>query len=105
MSKKKVGKITGYKPVGSYILVEMLTAKEASGTMLELGVNAKPSVPQGYILDIGPCVKEEEYGFKVGDRVILVGNFVPLNSLKEGDRDLGVLLPHDIKSVVEESHE
>lgn len=93
--------ITGVRAAGTMILVEMLTPQEAMGTKLALGVNAKPSAPQGYIVDIGPAIKADEWGIKVGDRVLLQGTYVPV-PYSNGQREFGVVMPHDIKCVLQE---
>src|SRR5688500_16909394 len=66
------------KPVGNQILVELLTPQEILGTTLHVG--DKPGIngaPQAYIRAIGPKV-DPDYGFQVGDRIVLSGTFTPL---------------------------
>ena len=93
----KVGSISGIKATGAFIIVELLTAQEAAGTQIELGSNSKVP-PQAYVVDIGPALKAEEWGIKVGDRVLLQGNFVPTPKIK--DRMLGIVQAHDVKCVL-----
>jgi len=102
----KVGKLNGqYEVVGMGILVEHLTAKEAMGTELTLGNKSTPQYNQAYILQIGPMIKAQEWGFQVGDRVLLQGNYVPVPRAKGDDnpRQLGVIDPAGIKCVLQES--
>ncbi len=94
---KKTGKICGVRATGMMIIVEMLNPEESMNTKLVLTQNAKVP-PQGYIVDIGPSLEGQNLGFKVGDRVLLQGNFVPIPRFTEG-RDMGVVQPHDIKCV------
>lgn len=98
MSKKVVGKVCGFKPVGTMVFVEMLTAEESSGTQLCLG-NAKPTTPQAYVVAVGPAFKEAEWGYKVGDRVMLAGTYNPVPNYDEG-RDKGSVLPHEVRGIL-----
>lgn len=97
-------KIINCKPVGNFILIEHLTAQEAIGTKLLVGA-AKVDVPQAVILDIGPNVELERFGFKVGDRVIVQGSFVPVPMYGGGERERGLVDPHAIKGIVIEEEE
>jgi hypothetical protein len=101
---KRAGSVCGVRATGTMIIVEMLTAQECAGTILSLG-STKPSSPQGYIVDIGPALKPEEWGIKVGDRVLLQGSYVPVPFNRTADRELGVVMAHDIKCVLEEAND
>lgn len=104
MSLKRAGSVCGARPTGTMILVEMLTAQESMGTVLSLGNNTKSPSPQGYILEIGPALKPEEWGLKVGDRVLLQGSYVPVPWHRTfSERELGIVMAHDIKCVLEEA--
>ncbi len=98
-------KVRSARATGNLVVVEMLDAKTALQTNLTLGLNTE-APPQGYIVDIGPMVETDKYGFKVGDRVLLQGKYVPIPLVKGvNDRELGVVMPHDIKCVLEENDE
>jgi len=100
-----VGRIIECKPVGFNVLVEMLTPNELLNTKLTLtGSDAKGIAPQAYILAIGPGVPIDQYGFKVGDRVLLQGTYVPVPELDEADRKCGLVEPHNIKATLIESN-
>ena len=95
-----VGPIQDVKAVGQLVLVEQLTNEEAMNTRLIVGEDAKVP-PQAYILDIGPLVKASEWGFKVGDRVLLQGTYVPVPRFERANqRKLGMVQPQDIKAVI-----
>jgi len=101
---RRAGSVCGAKATGTMILVEMLTAQETLGTVLSLGNKTKSGSPQGYIVGIGPALKAEEWGFKVGDRVLLQGSYVPVPWTRHGtERELGIVMSHDIKCVLEEA--
>jgi hypothetical protein len=103
MGRTEPGDIVGIKATSHMVVVEMLNAQESMGTRLSLGVNAK-APPQGYILDIGPGIELDKYGFKVGDRVLLQGTYVPVPNIKgANNREIGVVQPHDIKCLLLES--
>lgn len=99
----KAGNVVNAKAPGTMILVEMLNAQEVAGTKLLLGHNSKPATPQAYILDIGPALKAEDWGIKVGDRVIVQGTYVPVPQYRgSNSRELGIVQAHDIKCVLQE---
>lgn len=100
----RAGSIVGAKATGSMVLVEMLTAQEAIGTVLTIGENSK-GPPQGYIVDIGPALEADKWGIKVGDRVLLQGSYVPVPKVRSGGRELGIVQAHDIKCVLQEEHD
>lgn len=102
-----VPKIKSVRPAGTCVLVEVLTAQEALGTILSVQGNVVNGAPQGYIKDIGPNVDLSKFGYKKGDRVILQGNFTPLpegESLPRENQHRPLILvePHQIKAVLEE---
>jgi hypothetical protein len=80
----KVPTISSVRPCGTQVLVELLTAQEALGTILQMG-------------------------FKVGDRVTLHGNYTPVPEghkfkRKNSHRPWILIEPHQIKAVfVEEA--
>jgi hypothetical protein len=97
----KIRKVTDYKAVGNTILVEMLTPEEAAGSML--ATTGKST--QGRIVDIGPALETDKWGFARGQRVLLQGTFVPVPKFPDGDdRELVVVDAHMIKChLVEEA--
>lgn len=101
---KSIPAVTGVKPCGSQILVEVLTAQEALGTKLVVSESTSINgAPQGYIVATGPKVATD-LGFKVGDRVTLHGNFTPVPEgqkfdRKNPDRPWILIEPHQIKAV------
>ena len=99
----KAARVVDAKATGTFILVEMLTAQEASGSSLIINDNAKVA-PQAYIVSIGPALEADKWGIKVGDRVLLQGNYVPLPKItnRPGSRELGIVQSHDIKCVLQE---
>jgi hypothetical protein len=99
----RVPGVVGVKPCGSQVLVELLTAQEALGTVLHVDSAASVNgAPQGYIVELGPSTPE--LGFKKGDRVTLHGNYTPVpegQKLKRGNTHRPWILidPHQIKAV------
>lgn len=87
-------------PVGNQVLVERLTESELSTSSLHLTGGEKSS-NQGYVLALGPQVNRE-YGIKVGDRVLLQGNFVPVPNFDDSKREKNLLLPDYIKAILVE---
>lgn len=90
---------TGVQPLGSQVLVETLSAQEALGTTLHVQEETKVGAPQGYILEVGPNVNLDSYGFRIGDRVILTGNFTPIpEKVGRSHRMMILVEPHQIKA-------
>jgi co-chaperonin GroES (HSP10) len=96
----KVPDIVDIEPVGTQVLFEELTAQELQSSTLYITGSSKNGPPQGYVLKVGPKTDSEEFGFKVGDRVVLTGNYTPVPG--EGERSLGLVEPHQIKAVLVE---
>ena len=104
--KVALPKIRDVNPVGTCLLVELITPEEIMGpTKLHMPEGAKTTVsgaPQGYIKKIGPKVSED-WGFKIGDRVVLQGSFVPLPEAScLNGRALCTVEPHTIKAILVE---
>lgn len=94
-------KIQGCQPCGSCILVEQLGDQELSnGSVILPTSGTSIHLPQGYILAIGPEVPEN-YGFEVGDRVLLQGTSNPVPNFGQ-DRELALVEPHTVRAVLEE---
>lgn len=96
-----VPKVIDIVPFGSTILVEILNAKEALGTLIEVNKDAKVGAPQGYVLALGPKL-DPECGIKVGDRVMMQGTFVPVPDWDHSPRQKGILEIHNIKALIKE---
>ncbi len=99
-----VPKVAGVTPTGSQVLVEILHPQELMGTTLH--VDAKTDVKvtlQGYVLAVGPAVKVEEWGFKIGNRVLVSGGGVMAPNHDGSHRDRFLMEPQSIKGVLTES--
>ncbi len=100
-----VPKVTGVCPVGSQLLVELLHPQELMETSLHLDAKTDVKVPlQGYIRQVGPGVKLEDWGFKVGDRVLISGSGVMVPNYDESHRDRFFMEPTAIKGVLAEGN-
>jgi len=98
---KECGTVINVKPVGSQILVEILTPQEMAGTNLLLTEKADLKVPlQGYVRAIGPLCKAGDFGFKINDRVLISGTGVKAPNYDHSHRDRYFMEPHAIKSVL-----
>ena len=104
-----VKKVVGCKPVGSTIMVEHLTEQEMLGTTLHIAGKGKSTagdVQQSYVVAVGPGFKPADWGFDVGDRVLVVGSYNPVPYTEEGGRERGIVEPHNVRGVLlEESVE
>jgi hypothetical protein len=98
------------RPTGNNVLVEILTEQEVMGTRLT--VNTRQRQPgrdeafQAYVLAVGPSVKKNDWGFDVGDRVVLSGMAVPLPKYgpnPQEARDRVMVEPHTIRGVVNDN--
>lgn len=99
-------KVIGAKAVTSKIIVEHISAKELLNTKLIVQDDIESEgPPQAIILDMGPGLDPANVGFKVGDRVVLSGKYVPLPEIDGAKRFRGVVEMHDIKAVLIEEDE
>lgn len=97
-------KVIGAKAVTSKIIVEHIPAKETFDTKLIISDNVEDSgPPQAFILDMGPGIEPATVGFKIGDRVIISGKYVPLPQVAGVTRPRGVVEIQDIKAVLVEA--
>jgi hypothetical protein len=103
-------KVVAVNPVGSQVLVELLTYDEQhpqTGSLLT-NVNkkfAKDEARHGWVRKIGPSVKSTDWSFKEGDRVLISGSGTPVPNFIDGNDHEWVLLePYTIKAVLEESY-
>ena len=100
---QSVPKITGVKPCGSQVLVELLTVQELAGTRIAMSDKTDLKVPmQGYVRATGPGFKSDDWGFKIGDRVLISGGCILAPVYDDTHRDRFFMEPHAIKSVLVE---
>jgi co-chaperonin GroES (HSP10) len=94
-------KVTGCKPCGSQILIELLTTQELANTKLFLTNKKQKDDFQAIVLAVGPSIKTENYGFNVGDRVVISGGAVPVPDYgPESERERVLVEPSTIKAVL-----
>lgn len=99
----RVPEIVGVKPTGSQVLVEMLTVQEMANTNITISENTDLKVArQGYVRAVGPKFKSDDWGYDVGDRVLISGNGVMAPSYDKCHRDRFFMEPTAIKSVLSE---
>lgn len=98
-----VPKIKDLKPVGSQVLVEILTPNEIMGTNLAISEKVDLKVPlQGYVKAVGPSFNSESWGFSVGNRVLISGSGVMAPNYDNSNRDRFFMEPTAIRSVLVE---
>jgi co-chaperonin GroES (HSP10) len=104
---KAVSKITHITPSGIQVLIEHLTPQEIVSNKIIVSEKSDVGTPQAYVLAIGPGLEgeKEKLGFKVGDRVIVQGKYIPLPKLEGQTRELGIITYTDIKAVLHEDVE
>lgn len=99
--------VTKCKPCGSQVLLELLTLQEMMGIESQLVMPNSSNAPkpkggeyQAIVLDVGPSVVTDNWGFKVGDRVILSGTGVPAPDFNNSGKDKILMEPHCVKGVL-----
>ena len=92
--------VTGCKPCGSQVLLELLTVQEMMGTSLYLKNSKQHTEYQAVVKALGPNLDPAVYGFKVGDRVLLSGTGVPVPNFDNNDREKILMEPYCIKGVL-----
>lgn len=97
--------VAGVTPTGSQVLIEFLTAQELSGvTSIFVSDKTETKVTlQGYVKAVGPSVKCADWGFKVGDRVLISGTGVMSPNHDGSKRDRFLMEPHAVKAVLTEA--
>ena len=96
-------KIVGVRPIGSQVLVEILTVQELSNTNITISEKTNLQVPlQGYIVAVGPGFKSVDWGYDVGDRVLISGGGVIAPTYDDTHRDRFFMEPTAVKSVLVE---
>jgi len=102
---KSVPSLIDVEPCGSQILVEVLTAQEAMGTVLTIEADAAiTGAPQGYVRKMGPRVSSD-WGFEIGNRVTLHGNYTPVTQQVDREnshREWILVDPNQVKAVLVE---
>jgi co-chaperonin GroES (HSP10) len=95
-------KITGCKPCGNQVLIELLTEQEMANTSLIIGNTKRVQAEyQAIVLAVGPQVRNEFFGFNVGDRVVISGMAVPCPDFgPETEREKKLIEPVAIKAVL-----
>lgn len=96
----EVKEVKGCVPVGSQVLLELLTAQEIMNTKLHLNNNKPANEYQAFVKATGPNLNPDVWGFKVGDRVLLSGSGVPVPNYDDSERDRVLMEPHCIKGVL-----
>lgn len=102
MKDRAIGQVASVKPCGSQILVELLTPQEQFGTVIHVNQDTRVETPEALVLAVGPSVKCEDWGFDVGDRVLLSAKVTPVPNYDNG-RIKCLLEPMAIKGVIVES--
>lgn len=97
-------KVVSVTPCGSQVLVEILTAQEMIGSVIQVSEKTDLKVPlQGYVRALGPALqKENNWGFKIGDRVLISGAGVIAPNWDGTHRDRFLMEPSAIRAVLGE---
>jgi len=96
----EVKSVSSVKPAGNQVLLELLTAQEVLNTKIIVNESKAYKEFQAIVLAEGPLAKCDQYGFKVGDRVILSGNGVPVPNFDNTGRDRVLMEPNCVKAVL-----
>ena len=94
-----MSKVTECSPCGYQVLLELLTAQEMLSTKIIVNEPKQTRDFQAIVLATGPMLKEE-YGFKVGDRVLLSGSGVPVPDYNNSGKDKVLMDPQSIRAVL-----
>jgi len=90
-------------PCGAQVLLEVLTPQELMNTMLTVTANTEVRQPlQAYVRAAGPSFKAEDWGFDIGDRVLLSGSGVMSPNWDDCHRERFLMEPHAVKAVLTE---
>jgi len=104
MAKKKIVDVI---PHQTGVLFELLDPRETATHNLIVPDNQKENKepPQAIILKLGASIDETTTEFKVGARVILVGNYIPLPQFAGASRKRGICDFINLKCVLVEAED
>lgn len=95
--------VKGVVPCGSQVLLEILTKQELMNTVLTVTDATDLKVPlQAYVVATGPSFKGDDWGFQIGNRVLLSGSGVMAPNWDNSHRDRFLMEPHAVKAVLSE---
>jgi len=102
--KKSPGEVIQVRPTGIQVLIEHLTSQELVSGGIILMEKTDIGTPQAYVLAIGSGLEDQKdkLGFKVGDRVLVQGKYIPVPKPTGQIRELGIVSFNDIKAVLDE---
>ena len=98
----KSPKIVGVKPAGCQVYIEFLTAQELANTNITITekTDIKNYPMQGYIIDVGPTFRKEDWGYGIGDRVMISGSVTIAPKIGDNHRDRFIMEPAYVKCVL-----
>ena len=95
-----LGPVKSVKPLGTQVLLELLTAQEMLGTKVIVNDMVQHKEFHGIVVAVGNCLDMSKQGFKVGDRVLLSGTGVPVPNYDNSNREKILMEPFCIKAVL-----
>jgi hypothetical protein len=95
-----LGPVRSVTPLGTQVLIELLTAQEMLGTKVIINDMVQHKEFHGIILSIGSLVDLKQYGFNIGDRVLLSGAGIPVPNFNNSNRDKILMEPFAVKAIL-----
>ena len=95
-----LGPVRSVTPLGTQVLIELLTAQEMLGTKVIINEMVQHKEFHGIVVAVGSLIDLSKQGFKIGDRVLLSGNGTPVPNFDNSNRDKILMEPFCIKATL-----
>ena len=99
-STSNLGVVKSVRPLGTQVLLELLTPQEMLGTKVIVNDMVQHKEFHGIVVAVGNLLDMSKQGFKIGDRVLLSGSGVPVPNYDNSNRDKILMEPFCIKAVL-----
>jgi co-chaperonin GroES (HSP10) len=95
-----LGAVRSVKPIGTQVLLELLTPQEMLGTKVIVNDMVQHKEFHGIVVSVGNLLDMSKQGFKIGDRVLLSGTGVPVPNYDNSNREKILMEPFCIKAIL-----
>lgn len=95
-----LGPVKSVKPIGTQVLLELLTPQEMLGTKVIVNDMVQHKEFHGIVVAVGNVLDMSQQGFKIGDRVLLSGTGIPVPNYDNSSREKILMEPYCIKAIL-----
>lgn len=99
-STNNLGVVKSVRPIGTQVLIELLTPQEMLGTKVIVNDMVQHKEFHGIVNSVGNLIDLSKQGFKIGDRVLLSGSGIPVPNYDNSHREKILMEPFAIKAIL-----